>query len=79
MICDFYQDLEKYQSLLAQVGLSRWAGEIHDAVRGGATGAEILLKVRWVLTRMLNENTIAQKVSDPARDFVEYINRALQA
>jgi len=57
-VFDIYRSAERISARLALDGRPAWAESIREAISGGATGTEILMRLRWAL-RQLRESDVA--------------------
>lgn len=51
-VFDIYKSAERIAQQLALSGTLEWAEALRDAIAGGATGTEILMRLRWTLRQL---------------------------
>lgn len=75
---DLYAEVEQLVRDLSAQGHTRWSEELHDVLRGGATGSEIVMGIRWVLTRMSDSGEVGEpETAARARELAAQATRAL--
>ena len=53
MARDYYAETRALAATLADGGFGTWSQQLTDMIAAGATGTEICMGLRWVLTQML--------------------------
>ncbi len=74
---DLYAEVELLSDDLVAHGHAGWSEELTGVLRGGATGSEIVMGVRWVLRRMSDSGELDELDTTRARDLAAKADRAL--
>jgi hypothetical protein len=78
MAYDVYAAARALRDELDSSGHRDWSGEIQDAVEGGSTGTEILMRLRWVVTRLASAlHAESPRAAAQAREIETEINRLI--
>ena len=54
---DFYSEIDKLCSILVDENFDDWSDEITLEIKSSSTGTEIIMRVNWVLGKLLKEET----------------------
>ena len=74
---DFYASAQAIAAQLFERGEFDWSREIEEAVEGGSTTTEILMRVRFVLRRLLLSGVASESEAATADDLVIQLDGVL--
>ncbi len=75
---DYYAEARAIASCLFEQGESYWSGKIEDAIAGGATATEILMRLRFTLRDLLEADVVASDDKARARSLIRQLGRVLR-
>jgi hypothetical protein len=55
-----------------------WSERIEDAIAGGSTGTEILMRIRFCLRQLLESDALTQEVAPTVRQLVAQLDEVLR-
>lgn len=76
-VFDIYESAERFAQHLAQHGRPEPAEAIREAVAGGATGTEILMRLRWVLRRLSDSDLASAELACEIEELLSSIDAKL--
>lgn len=77
MARDYIGDARSLSGQLGQLGYGRWVSRIDDVIVGGATGAEILMGLRFVLGNLVESGECDGALTAQAAELRHAIDAAL--
>ena len=76
---DHYRVAEEIADDLVSEGFDDWAHRIRDAIRGGSTGTEILMAIRWTFGELKTQRIrVSKPVQRRIADLVARLDEALR-
>ncbi len=77
MATTIYTRVEQLKERLVQEGLGDWNDRLTDAIKGGATSGEILVRLARVLDNLKGETGIGAETRSDARRLLDEVDRLL--
>jgi hypothetical protein len=79
MARDYYADAMSLAATLAERGYHKWSQQLTDTMAAGATATEIVMGLRWILARMLQEeDCLPANLREEARQLHQGLDRSLR-
>ncbi len=75
---DYYAEARAIATSLFEQGQSYWGDKIEDAIAGGATGTEILMRLRFTLRELLEADVVASDDKARAKSLIRQLGRVLR-
>lgn len=77
MAPDYYADARSIAVALFERGEFGWSEKIEDAITGGSTATEILMRIRFCLLQLLDSGVANQDEDRAARQLVAQLDQVL--
>lgn len=75
---DHYSVAKEISTALAEQGATKWSQRIDEAISGGFTGTEILMRLRCSLLGLLQSNDeVDSEIVKSAKELISEIDQAL--
>lgn len=74
---DLYASSARLADALAAAGHDGWAEELVDVLRAGTTGSEVVMGLRWVLTRLAESGEVDATTATRVRGLAARAEQAL--
>lgn len=77
MAVDYYGEARNISSALLDLNFKKEGNELNDAIKFGSTSTEILLALRYHLTKLVNNIKLPEELEKNSTDLIRAINQAL--